>query len=281
MGTSKSLKTPAGGAWTSPKRQLTDFISGQTGGGAPFDAKRFVRSALGALGGIGMKPRITSARGGASSTASSWGGGVRGRSRRSGRGGGSPGGGAALSGAVQGLGGFGTQVVSGGLDSALGSLGLNDLRGRPAAEVIAQVAEHLSHGATGRQAEVLEAALRDTIFDIAAVEDTGSYEDLEGALQSFMDREGIEGFIEAFLSQYVFTAVWSYFENHAKSKTDGAADEALVSAVESACRSLVSQELKAIRDTRQFEGINWFGTAGQNFADSIVGQLQSNLTVPE
>jgi hypothetical protein len=281
MGTSKSFKTPASGAWTSPKRQLTDFITGQTAGGAPFDAQRFVKSALGALGGVGMKPRAASVGAGDSSFGSSAAAGMRGRSKRSGGGGGSPGGGAALSGAVQGLGGFGTQVVSGGLDTALGSLGLKDLRGRPAAEVVAQIAEYLSRGATGRQAEVLEAALRETIFDIAAVEDTGSYEDLEGALQSFMDREGIEGFIEAFLSQYVFTAVWSYFENHAKSKTDGASDEALVSAVESACRSLVSQELKAVRETQQFEGIDWFGTAGQNFADRIVGQLQSNLTAPE
>jgi hypothetical protein len=279
MGTSKSLKTPAGGAWTSPKRQLTDYISGHTATSASFDAQRFVRSALGALGGVGMKPRIAS--GGGSSTAISGSGAARSRSRRSSGAGGSSGGGAGLSNAVQGLGGFGTQVVSGGLDAALGFLGLKDLRGRPAAEVVAQVAERLSRDATGRQAEVLEAALRDTIFDIAAVEESGSYEDLEGALQSFMDREGIEGFIEAFLSQYVFTAVWSYFENHAKSKTDGTPDEALVSAVESACRSLVSHELKAIQDTQQFEGIDWFGAAGRNFADKIVGQLQSNLTAPE
>jgi hypothetical protein len=279
MGTSKSLKTPAGGAWTSPKRQLTDYINGQTGTGEPFDARRFVRSALGALGGVGMKPRITS--GSNSSVASSRSGGARSQSRRSGGGGGSSGGSVGLSGAVQGLGGFGTQVVSGGLESALRSLGLKDLRGKPAAEVVAQVAERLSRDATGRQAEVLEAALRDTIFDIAAVEDMGSYDDLEGALQSFMDREGIEGFIETFLSQYVFTAVWSYFENHAKSKTDGTPDEALVSAVESACRSLVSHELKAIQETQQFEGIDWFGPAGLAFADRIVGQLQSNLTAPE
>lgn len=281
MGTSKSLKTPAGDAWTSPKRQLTDYVNGQISSGAPFDAQRFVRSALGALGGIGITPRIRSGGGGDSTSASSGGGGVRGQRRRSGGGGGSSGGGAALSGAVQGLGGFGTQVVSGGLDTALGSLGLQDLRGRPAAEVVAQVAEHLSRGATGRQAEILEAALRDTIFDIAAAEDAGSYEDLEGALQSFIDREGIEGFIEAFLAQYVFIAVWSYFENHAKSKTHGTTDDALVSAVESACRSLVSQELKVIRDTQQFERIDWFGNAGRTFADRIVGQLQSNLASPE
>ena len=278
MGTSKSLKTPAGGAWTSPKRQLTDYISGQTGTGAPFDAQRFVRSALGALGGVAMKPRAASASDLSGPGGTTGGGGRTQRGRTDGAGGSS---GGALSSAVRGLGGFGSQVSSGGLDAALGFLGLQDLRGRPAAEVVAQVAEHLSSGATGRQAEVLEAALRDTIFDIAAVEDAGSYEDLEGALQSFMDREGIEGFIESFLSQYVFTAVWSYFENHAKSKTDGASDEALVSAVESACRSLVSQELKAIRDSRQFERIDWFGNAGQSFADRIVSQLQSNLTAPE
>lgn len=278
MGTSKSLKTPAGGAWTSPKRQLTNHLSGQGGDAGSFDAQRFVRSALGALGGVGMKPRTTAGGDGGSSGGR---GVARGRSRQRGAEGGSAGGGAALSGAVQGLGGFGTQVVSGGLDTALGSLGLQNLRGRPAAEVIAQIAQHLSHDATGRQAEVLEAALRDAIFDIAAVEDAGSYEDLEGALQSFMDREGVEGFIESFLSQYVFTAVWSYFENHAKSKMDGAADEALASAVESACRSLVSQELKTIRDTQQFEQIDWFGAAGQNFANRIVSQLQTNLTAPE
>jgi hypothetical protein len=281
MGTSKSLTTPASGAWTSPKRQLTDFLHGQTGSGAPFDAQRFVRSALGALGGIGIKPRSSTGGDGNPSRPSPNGGGARGRTRRGGGGSGSLGGGAALGSAVQGLGGFGARVVSGGLDTALVSLGLQDLRGRPVAEVIAQVAEHLSRAATGRQAEVLEAALRDTIFEIAAAEDAKSYEDLEGALQSFMDREGIEGFIEAFLAQYVFTAVWSYFEYHAKSKTDGTTDDALVSAVESACRSLVSQELRAMGETQQFDRIDWFGNAGQIFANRIVGQLQSNLSVPE
>jgi len=160
----------------------------------------------------------------------------------------------------------------------LGSLGLQDLRGRPAAEVVARIAEHLSHGATGRQAEVLETALRDTIFDIAAVEGTGSYEDLDAALESFIDREGLEGFIEAFLSQYVFTAVWSYFESHANSKGDGTADEALASAVESACHSLVFQELKGVRDSQQFGSVDWFGSAGKRFAERIVNQLQSSVT---
>ena len=278
MGTSKSPKTPTGGAWTSPKKQLTENI----GGGTSFDAHRFVRSALGALGGIAMKPRSTSASDVRRASASTGGGATqRPRSPGGGTGGGATGGGAALSGALRGLGGFGTQIGSTGLDSALGLLGLQELRGRPAAEVVARVAEHLSRNATGRQAEVLETALRDTIFDIAAVEDTGSYEDLEGALEVFITREGIEGFIEAFLSQYVFTAIWSYFENHVKTKTDGLADDALTSAVESACRSLVSQELKAIRDSQQFDQVDWFGRAGQDFADRIVDQLQSNLTVPE
>src|SRR6266699_266160 len=172
MGTSKSLKTPGGKRWRGPKRQLTDHLDG----GSPFDAQRFVLGALGALGGLGMKARTTWGEGISSASAS---GRVRTHATR------------------DGLGGFGTQVVSGGLDTALGSLGLEDLRGRPAAEVVARVAEYLSQDATGRQAEVLEAALRDTIFDIAAVEDAGSYDDLEGALQSFLDREGLEAFIES------------------------------------------------------------------------------------
>jgi hypothetical protein len=223
-----------------------------------------------------MKPRAAS-----SSDASRAGGGGGTRTKRARGDGAGTSAGGALGGAVRGLGGFGSQVSSTGLDAALGSLGLEDLRGRPAAEVVAQIAEHLSRSATGRQAEVLEAALRDTIFDIAAVESDGSYEDLEGALQAFVEREGVEGFVESFLSQYVFTAVWSYFENHAKNKADGAVDPALASAVESACRSLVSQELKAIRAGQQFDRIDWFGTDGQRFADRIVDQLQSNLSQPE
>lgn len=269
MGTSKSFTTPGSGAWTSPKRQLTDHVTGKE----PLDAPRFVRSALQALGGVGMKPRLGSGAGGRETRPAGGGGGTGG-----GKGGGGSSGGGALGGAVQSLGGFGARVASGGLDAALGSLGLQDLRGRPAAEVVARIAEHLSRGATGRQAEVLETALRDTIFDIAAIEGTGSYEDLDAALQSFMDRDGLEGFIEAFLSQYVFTAVWSYFESHANSKGDGTSDDALASAVESACHSLVFQELKGVRDSQQFGNVDWFGDAGQRFADRIVSQLQSSVS---
>lgn len=58
-------------------------------------------------------------------------------------------------------------------------------------------------------------------------------------------------------------------------------DPALTSAVESACRSIVSQELKVIRDGQQFDRIDWFGNAGQRFADRIVDQLQSKLSHPE
>ena len=107
MGTSKSLKTPGGGAWTEPKSQLTDHISDRK----PLDAPRFVRRALKALGGIGMKPRISSGGDVPRSISSSSGGG------RGGSGGGGSYAGGALGGAIQGLGGFGAQVASGGLDA--------------------------------------------------------------------------------------------------------------------------------------------------------------------
>ncbi len=270
MGTSKSFATPSGGAWTSPKRQLTDCVTGRE----PLDAKLFVRSAMRAVGGVGMKPRVTLGGGESHAPSSGGGGGARGGSNRSGR----PSAGvSAFSGVVRGVGGFGAQVASAGLDAALGFLGLGELRGRPAAEVVARIAEHLSRDATGRQAEILESTLRDTIFDIAAIEGDGSYQDLETALQSFMEREGLEGFVDAFLSRYVFEAVWSYFENHANGKADGGNSVALASAVESACRSLISQELKSYRENQEFDHLDWFGRAGQQVADRIVDQLQSNI----
>jgi len=268
MGTSKSFETPSGGAWTEPRRQLRLAIHDLEA----LAAQQFVRSALRALGGIGIQPRTSSLEINASAEDFEAGAGS-GRAQTA-----AGGGRVALSGAVRGLGGFGSQVASVGLDAALTSMGLEDLRGRPAAEVIAKISEHLSGGADGRQAEILEAALREAIFDIAAIEGDGAYENLESSLQSFLDREGLEGFVEAFLSEYVFTGIWSYFENYVSSQTDAGRTEALAAAIEGACRSMVADELKSIRESGDLKPIDWFGKEGQQIADKMVSRLESGLT---
>src|SRR5262249_24235340 len=144
-----------------------------------------------------------------------------------GGGGGSGGGGggtsrASVSRAASGLGGFGTAVRDGGLAAGLAILGLDELRGRPAAEIVSRIADHLAGETNGLSRELLADALRDALFEAALLEGDSTYEALERSLESFLAREGIEGLIALFLTKYVFDRVWVLIESHVdeRSATD-------------------------------------------------------------
>src|SRR5579872_2873679 len=187
MGTSGSRATPSGGRWTSVKRRITSSLSsGGTG-----DASSVVAQTIGAAGGFG----------------GFGGGGGGGASLRS------------IGNAIAGLGGFGTAARDAGLDEALRSLGLADLHGKPAIEVVSRVAEHLSQGATETELELLQNALNSAILDAAALDEGTGFDDLEAGLATFLEREGPEGLVELFLTNFVFVYVWSLDEEHVQKRS--------------------------------------------------------------
>jgi hypothetical protein len=203
---------------------------------------------------------------------------------RAGGGGGGGGTGATRSsssvgGAVSGLGGFGQAIQAEGLDHALQVLGVAELRGRPAAEVVAEIAEHISGQSEGPQRELLTDALRNALLEAAALQNDGSYENLREALEGFLKREGVEGLIELFLTEYVFDRVWVLVENHVdlKTQSNGAAD-AMAVAVENACRSNVADVITESKRAGKFEQTDWFGAGGQAAAAELVGDLEIRLT---
>jgi hypothetical protein len=117
MGTSKSISTPSGGDWSPLKQD----ISSQFGGGTPrCTPTALVGRTVQAAGGVGILSSI--------------GGPGRGQGR-----GGTGSGSARISRTLQGLGGFGAFVATRGLGDALEQLGLVELRGRPAVEVVARI----------------------------------------------------------------------------------------------------------------------------------------------
>jgi hypothetical protein len=275
MGTSKSLSTPKGGKWTSVKNDVTNLI----GGDNRVSPIQIIQGTLRAAGGINM-PRV---RGGrvapatGAGTAPGTGVGVRGGGRSGGGGGsrsGSP-----VGGAVSGLGGFGQAVRSEGLDRALEVLGVAQLKGRPAAEVVAEIAEHIAGQTEGPQRELLTDALRNALFEAAALQNDGSYENLKEALDQFLQRDGVEGLIELFLTAYVFDRVWMLVENHVdlKTQSNGAAD-AMGVAVENACRSNVADLIADSKASGTFEAIDWFGNGGQAAGEQLVADLEARLT---
>lgn len=267
MGTSKSFGTPKGGSWTPLKNDLTDHLRGNSA----ITPEHLVGRAVSAAG-LGLSGLR---RAGGGNTGVGGGG-----SGGGGRGGG--GGGAraarAVGGAVAGLAGFGSSVRAEGLDAALNRLGLPELRGRPAAEVLAALADKLANEAEGPQKELINASLLEVLFEAAELEGAEGYDDLSASLQSFLEREGIDGLVESFLTKCVYDGIWFAIEEHVGMKSETNSDvKTLAGAMEAVCRAQVRAVMQQSRDAGTFEGTDWFGTEGQTAAHGIVSELERRL----
>jgi hypothetical protein len=270
MGTSTNFTTPTGGDWSDLKRDITDLLNGDDA----ITPEQIIGGTLLATQGFGKPLTVPS-------SASPLGG-VRSGGRRAG--GGTGGGGARTTGgrlsvgrAASGLGGFGATVRDEGLDAALEAFGLGELHGKPAAEVIARIAEHMTEDLPGTQGEILTAALRESIFEVAALEGDRSYQALEASLQAFLNREGVEGLVECFLSRIVFNRVWFHVEAHVQKKADGAEGQALAAAVERSIKGHVRSLIDEQKTAGRFNRLDWFGAAGDRFGQDIAADLEARL----
>jgi hypothetical protein len=176
------------------------------------------------------------------------------------------------------LAGFGAALGAGNLAQALDTLGIEVLRGRPAGEVISRIADHLSDGPHGLEHEVLRRAVQGAICNAAELTGDPTYENLEASLQAFLSREGVEGLVELFLTEYVFDRVWQLIEDYVSKRTDSAGEVSNMElAVEQACRSHVHDEVEQHRADGSFENQDWFGRDGLRVAESIVSGLEARL----
>lgn len=257
MGTSRSLSTPSGGPWTGVKQDISSHL----GGNSSITPARIVAGTVSAVGTLAV-PLVA-------------GGG--------GRGGGGGGSGATaargiVSGAASALGGFGADVHSRGFGAALEGLGLGELRGRPAAEVVARISEHLAAGTEGVAGELLVAALSEALFEAARLEGDTSYEALEASLERFLAREGVEGLVALFLERYVFDRVWVLIESHTELRSDTSTkSDGLLAGVEAACVATVREVIDGLRADGRFEGLDWFGADGRRIADGLIRELEQRL----
>lgn len=274
MGTSASLPTPAGGKWTPVKSDITDCL----GGGDNSTPGQIVGGVINAANGLAAN--IPSSGRGGSHGAGGVGGGAG--VGRGGAGGGGKGGGgsgrARIGRGVSGLAGFGAAVSHAGLDAGLKSLGLDELRGKSAAEVVARIAERLAETSEGLEYELLSDAFRDTLLQAAALQGDASYSNLDSALQSFIETHGIEGLVSGFLTRYVFDRVWGLIENHVDRKAETQSEAiSLSSAVEQVCRTEVEGVINDAKAQGRFEDIAWFDDEGRRIGREIVNDLEQRL----
>lgn len=249
MGTSKSLNAGSGGAWTGLKGDITGHF---TGSRQPSFGS-IVGNTIRATGGIGVGGRR--------------GGGGAGRAARG-----------SIGPVVGGLGGFASAVRDGGLAGGLDALGLGQLAGKSAIEVVATVAEHLAAAVEGVDGDLMREALREAIIEAAALGDSDGFADLEGGLQSFLEEEGVGGLVEVFLCKFVFDAVWANFEEHAQAKATGQnALEAFMNAIDGICSSEVRGAIDDARDQGEFDSLDWFGQDGQRIGKDIFVSIEARL----
>lgn len=274
MGTSASFPTPSGGDWTAAKQAVTKAVKKPQ---APATAAAAVVAAtLRALGGLQTPGRATS------SGSDNAGQRPRGGTGRGGRGAGAAGGGPGrtrtASRAVAGIGGFGAAVRDEGLAGALKKFGLAELQGKPAAEVVSRVAEHLAEEVEGLQHDNAYAALLQAIYDSVQLTEGATFEELAAGLEGFLAKNGPEGLASLFLAQYLFGRVWTAVENHASSRTrTNGEHEALLRSVLGWCREQIRGLFEDYRNSNRFDKVDWFGEGGLRLADELCDEFESRL----
>ncbi len=263
MGTSKGKPTPSGGQWTPVKKEITLNLNG--------DAKATPAGiasggTVRALGGLGLPSQAArSGGGGGGGAGGGGGGGHRGRS-------------ASIGGVTSRLGGIRWCISTWRIgSSAWFAWPRRPKRQTSQSEVIAKIAEHLAESDDPLQRDILCDALKDTLIEVAALEDGGEYNDLETALQAFFDQNGVEGLVQSFLTNYVFDRVWNAVQSHAEFKAEGAGAEALGIAVGQSCRSHVESLIKESKASGRFDKTDWFGQGGIKLGNELVSELEGRL----
>ncbi len=124
----------------------------------------------------------------------------------------------------------------------------------------------------------MSAALRDTLLEVANLDDSVAYQDLAESLESFLEANGVEGLVEVFLSNLVYDQVWSLIEQWVLEKSESNQDtEALRSSVDAACRQLVRDAINSLKEEGRFDSVDWFGTDGAALGRDIVGVVEGRL----
>ena len=263
------MTTPKGGKWTGVKGEISGYLSG-----GDVTPQQIISSTIGAAGGLSLRSSVGGTVGGGAAVGG--GGGSGGSGSRQAGGGRSN----SVGRAASGLAGFGTALGTGGLAQALDSLGIEDLRGRPAGEVISRIADHLSEDLPGLEQDMLRGGIQQAILNAAELTGDSTYENLEASLQAFLSRDGIEGLVELFLTQYVFDRVWLLIEDYVSKRTDNEGEISNMEvAIEQACRSNVHDEMEQHKADDLFKNQDWFGRDGLRVAESIVSGLESRLRV--
>lgn len=251
MGTSKLPSTPSGGRWTPIKRLITNLNPTS----ASSQASTLLGQTVAATGGLGSLASDPSSAAGRSHA----------RAAR-----------AAAVKSTAGVAAFGATAIGGGLGQALQDLGLAELEGRGAAEIIRRVSESIASESLESR-ELIENAINESLLEACALTEDRAYEDLEKGLDTFLVANGIEGLLEVFLANLVFDQIWSLNEQWFQKQHPPAEFEALASAISDACKIEIATIMREMKERGEFSKGKWFGQDGLALAERVVAAVEEQL----
>lgn len=286
MGTSRGYRAPTSQGWPPLKRLVTQFGGGSGGEGplpnpplppeAPEPSPVFPPDAQ-----LGPTPeqllaQYIAVNGGAVAMASAiTGGGGAGATGGRGSGGGGGGGGRQGGGGVrrvgravartgQNLGRFASRVREAGLADALREFDLGDLVGRPAGDVMAGLVDRLCGPGSTMDESLARSALNDLRQEL--IGDARTFEEVERALSSALERLEVTGLIVRFYGQYLYRMfVRDFSETLAQKVGRDRARRAGANVLRT-----IRSKLRAVVAGRDPAAINWHGAQGHQLAQRIL-----------
>lgn len=286
MGTSRGYNAPTGGGWPPLKRLVNDFTNQEGDGdvsplpndgqGQPPDPNntispqqllsRYLRTlrstGAASLGGAGSREGGSRGGGGGGS-----GGGGAGGGRTT-----STGVGRSVTRVGRNLGGFATRVSQVGLTETLREFDLGHLVGRPAAEVAYALVDQLAGPGSAMDENLARIALDKLREELLG--DARSYEDVERALSSAVERMQVIGLVVRLFGHYIYERFCRDFYERVVQRVG----------MEKAQRKIASirRTIFALLDLKVEIGgsdIDWRGREGQQLAERILEQTLDIFTV--
>jgi hypothetical protein len=165
-------------------------------------------------------------------------------------------------------------VLSQGDESVLEPLITKIAKRAVATHAVGAIGKELSQRVWGVKGAIFRKSFEETLFEAAGLNDEFNGFDLVEGLRRFRDRSGLKGFIEQFLSLYIFNTVWIEIQDSVRLRVDDARSfEASLKTVERVCLELVRSEFQRWENKGELDQLGH----SAELCDAIMLDLEDRL----
>jgi hypothetical protein len=148
----------------------------------------------------------------------------------------------------------------------------------PGTELVARVADQLSHNLEGWDADILRKVIQEVMLDAAGVGCGAEHLNIKSGLEKFLRKRGARRLLELLLARYVFTTVWLRIEEAIRKKTGGQSLSKSMIGLERLCTATVRDVVDEWETEGKLEGLPTRKRLGSLLVKTIEGRLIAHPT---